>query len=315
MKRLVILAVGFLILFVGGGARFAISLALKPIAAELDVPRSTLGLAVALYLIVTSASMFLAGRIADRFGVRLVLLAGLLVSAVGMGLVGLVVEPWQLFAFFGVIFAIGNGVASMTPVSLMVSRAFPNAAGLANGIASAGMSAGQLIIIGGFAVLLAVSARQTAAADHDPALAATGANGLSLRAAAATRQFWLLIGVYALCGLDDFFVSMHVVAFAQDRGVDALLAGHLLAAMGLVGFVGVIIAGAWSDRSGPVAPALASFMLRLATFALIVVDPSPVAIAGFALMSASTFLMTAPLLVVFAREAFGEVNLGTITGL
>jgi len=249
-----------------------------------------------------------------------------------------------------VIFAIGNGVASMTPVSLMVSRAFPNAAGLANGIASAGMSAGQLIIIGGFAVLLAVSgwrsvfmwgaiahlallplvllavpARQTAAADHDPALAATGANGLtlraaaanglSLRAAAATRQFWLLIGVYALCGLDDFFVSTHVVAFAQDRGVDALLAGRLLAAMGLVGFVGVIIAGAWSDRSGPVAPALASFMLRLAAFALIVVDQSPIAIASFALLFGFTFLMTAPLLVVFARQAFGEVNLGTITGL
>ena len=340
MKRLVILAVGFLILFVGGGARFAISLALKPIAAELDVPRSTLGLAVALYLIVTSASMFLAGRIADRFGVRLVLLAGLLISAVGMGLVGLVVEPWQLFAFFGVIFAIGNGVASMTPVSLMVARAFPNAAGLANGIASAGMSAGQLIIIGGFAVLLAVSGwrsvfmwgaiahlallplvllavptGQRGAVGHDHALAATGDNGLTLRAAAATRQFWLLIGVYALCGLDDFFVSTHVVAFAQDRGVDALLAGRLLAAMGLVGFVGVIIAGAWSDRSGPVAPALASFMLRLAAFALIVVDQSPVAIAGFALLFGFTFLMTAPLLVVFAREAFGEVNLGTITGL
>jgi len=28
-----------------------------------------------------------------------------------------------------------------------------------------------------------------------------------------------------------------------------------------------------------------------------------------------TFLMTAPLLVLFARDAFGLVNLGTITGL
>ena len=34
-----------------------------------------------------------------------------------------------------------------TPVSLMVSRAFPDKAGLANGVASAGMSAGQLVII------------------------------------------------------------------------------------------------------------------------------------------------------------------------
>ena len=39
----------------------------------------------------------------------------------------------------------------------MVSRAFPDRAGFANGIVSAGMSAGQLVIIGAFAVILAHS--------------------------------------------------------------------------------------------------------------------------------------------------------------
>ena len=36
---------------------------------------------------------------------------------------------------------------------------------------------------------------------------------------------------------------------------------------------------------------------------------------AFALLFGLTFLMTAPLLVVFARDAFGLVNLGSITGL
>ena len=49
MNRRVILAAGFLVLFVGGGARFAIGLTLKPIAEELGVGRTTLGLAVAAY--------------------------------------------------------------------------------------------------------------------------------------------------------------------------------------------------------------------------------------------------------------------------
>jgi hypothetical protein len=62
VNRTLVLATGFLILFVGGGARFAIGLALKPIAEELQIARGTLGLAVTAYLIVTSASMFLAGR-------------------------------------------------------------------------------------------------------------------------------------------------------------------------------------------------------------------------------------------------------------
>jgi predicted MFS family arabinose efflux permease len=123
------------------------------------------------------------------------------------------------------------------------------------------------------------------------------------------------VAIYALCGFDDFFVATHVVAFAQDRGVDTLLAGDLLALMGLVGFAGVILAGAWSDRAGPSVPAAASFLLRIGAFALMMLDQSPLAIAAFALLFGFTFLMTAPLLVVFVRQAFGMMNLGAITGL
>ena len=89
---------------------------------------------VAVYLVVTSAGMFLAGRLADRLSIRAVLAWGLIVSAVGMSLMCLMTAPWQLLVLYGVVFAIGNGVASITPVSLMVSRAFPDRAGLANGI-------------------------------------------------------------------------------------------------------------------------------------------------------------------------------------
>jgi predicted MFS family arabinose efflux permease len=340
MNRLLILAAGFLILFVGGGTRFAIGLVLKPIAEELGIGRTTLGLAVAAYLVVTSASMFLAGRLADALSIRLVLIGGLLIGAAGMGLMCLLSAPWHIFLFFGVVFAMGNGIASITPVSLLVSRAFPARAGLANGLVSAGMSAGQLVVIGVFAVLLAQAGWRSlffwsalahlvvlpllfialptgGEKAHIKPAASRGhtEHGLALRAAARTRKFWLLVGVYALCGFDDFFVSTHVVAFAQDRGVDALLAGHLLALMGLVGLAGVIAAGSWSDRTGPAAPAVASFIIRIAAFALLGVDQSPAAIAAFALLFGLTFLMTAPLLVVFARDAFGLVNLGSITGL
>jgi hypothetical protein len=53
-----------------------------------------------------------------------------------------------------------------------------------------------------------------------------------------------------------------LVAFASHRGVEALLAGHPLALMGLVGFVGVIAGGAWSDKAGPVTPDVACFLVR-----------------------------------------------------
>jgi predicted MFS family arabinose efflux permease len=139
--------------------------------------------------------------------------------------------------------------------------------------------------------------------------------GLSLREAARKRQFWLLLAVYAICGLDDFFVTTHVAAFAQDRGLSALFAGNLLALMGLTGLAGVIVSGLVSDRLGPVWPTAAAFAARIAVFAWIAIDQSTLSIAVFALVFGATFLVTAPLTVVFVRESFGTRHLGALAGL
>jgi sugar phosphate permease len=108
-----ILISGFLVLFTGGGARFAVGLTLKPIVDDLGWGRSELGLAVALFQVVSAATMFAAGHLADRTGPRLVLGGGLLVSGIGIGLMSVMAAPWHALALYGVVFALGNGVASM----------------------------------------------------------------------------------------------------------------------------------------------------------------------------------------------------------
>jgi predicted MFS family arabinose efflux permease len=133
--------------------------------------------------------------------------------------------------------------------------------------------------------------------------------------AARTRQFWLLMLIYSICGFDDFFVSTHVVAFAQDRGMDAFLAGNLLALMGLTGLVGVLAGSAWADRVGPVRGTAFAFAARIVVFAWIAIDQSPVSVAVFALVFGATFLVTAPLTVLFVRESFGTAHLGALTGI
>jgi predicted MFS family arabinose efflux permease len=115
--------------------------------------------------------------------------------------------------------------------------------------------------------------------------------------------------------MDDFFVTTHVAAFAQDRGIDTLLAGQLLALMGLTGLAGVILSGFASDRLGPVWPTAAAFAARIVVFGWIALDQSPISIAVFALVYGATFLVTAPLTAVFVRESFGMKNLGALTGL
>jgi MFS family permease len=330
-----VVAAGFLVLFIGGGSRFAVGLTLKPIVDDFGWGRSELGLAVALFQLVSAGAMFAAGHLADRTGPKLVLGGGLLVSGIGIGLMSAITAPWHALALYGVVYALGNGAASLIPVGVMVTRAFPERAGLANALAMGGMSAGQLVVIAMLAAVLAAvswhSVYLLLGAAHlvlvplliavipnttpKQAIAARPSDGVGIGEAARTRQFWLLLAIYAICGFDDFFVTTHVVAFAQDRGVDIFLAGNLLALMGLTGLVGVLAAGAFSDRSGPVWPTAAAFAARVVVFALVMVDQSAASVAIFALVFGATFLVTAPLTVVFVSESFGTRHLGALTGL
>lgn len=335
MPVALVLAGGFLVLFVSGGARFSIGLTLKPMVDDLGWLRSDLGLAVGLYMVVSAFATFIAGRLADRLGARAILGAGTVVGGIGIGLMCLVSAPWQAMLLYGVIFAIGNGAASLTTVGVMVTRAVPGRAGVANAFVISGQSLGQLIMIAilaavlaqigwrsvfvwlavAHAVLIPIMLLTLPAGGQSHAAQQQPASGANLREAARTPRFWLLIAIYAICGLDDFFVGTHVAAFAQDRGASALMAGNLLALMGLTGLVGVLAGGWLSDRSGPMRVTAIAFTARIAVFALILLDQSAVSVAIFALVFGATFLVTAPLTVLFVREAFGTRHLGALTGL
>jgi len=330
MRAALTLAAAFLLLLVGGGARFAIGLTFKPMVDEFGWSRGELGIAVGLYMVVSAFATFIAGRLADRFSPRALLIGGTVIGGAGIAAMSLVTQPWHALVLYGVVFAIGNGAASLVIVGVIVTRVYPGRAGLANAIAISGMSVGQLVMIALLAAVmvqigwravfvwigiahLALLPLLIGIPGQDGAGSARRGE-LPLRDAARSRQFWLLIAIYAICGLDDFFVTTHVAAFAQDRGLSQLIAGNLLALMGLTGLAGVIASGLASDRLGPVWPTAAAFAARIVVFGWIAIDQSPLSIAVFALVFGATFLVTAPLTVVFVRESFGTRNLGALAG-
>ena len=141
-------------LFLGGGARFAVGLTFRPIVDDLGWDRGQLGLAIGLFQLVSAGAMFVAGRLADRSDPRLVLGGGLLLSGIGIGAMSALAAPWHALLFYGVIFALGNGAASLIPVGVMVTRAFPHAPGIANAAVMSGMSVGQLVMIAALAAVM-----------------------------------------------------------------------------------------------------------------------------------------------------------------
>src|SRR5215207_9358501 len=111
-----VLAAGFLVLFMSGGTRFAVGLTFKPIVDELGWGRSELGLAVALFQVVSAAGMFIVGYLGDRTGPRRVLAGGIFVSAIGIGPMSAMAAPWHALVLYAVVYAIGSGAASTIPV-------------------------------------------------------------------------------------------------------------------------------------------------------------------------------------------------------
>jgi MFS family permease len=311
------LAVGFMVLFIGGGGRHGIGLVLKPMAESLAWDRTLLGAVIAVFMVTTALTMVAVGRLSDRYSPAWILSGGFLISAVGIGMMSFTTAAWQAFLLYGVVFAVGNGAVSITPVGVMLTRRFGARAGVANSIAISGMGLGQLVILSGLSVVLVQAGwREVFLWLGGINLVAAPLLLLALsREAAGTGRFWALMAFYAICGFQDFFVSVHVVAFALDQGLPALLAGNLLAFMGLAGLVGVLACGPWSDRSGPAWPAFGCFVLRIGIFGLILVSQSPLAIAIFALGYGLTYWATAPLTVIFVRDLFGSRNLGTISGM
>ena len=336
----VVLAVGFAVLFFGTGSRYVFGLVLVPMTEDLDLSRSTLSSALLAFMVVSAFAMPVVGRLIDRHSIKTVMTVGAILSASAIALMGAVNSAWQLFALYGLLYAVGFAATSVAPVSILMSRWFPNNTGLASSAAITGNGTGQLVIIALLTSFLAdvgwrrayfalglvnaaivvplvlafVRSNQPAVGERSSVSAARG--GItSMRAVLASRDFWFVTAMYAVCGFQDFFVATHIVAFAQDKGIGEFLAGNILAFMGLAGLVGVLLSGVLADKYGASRPTLICFIIRIGVFAYILFIDDTISIAAAALAYGFTFTMTAPLTVVFAGNIFGVARLGSVSGL
>ena len=340
----VILTTGFFILFFSGGSRFAFGLMLKPMSEDLDVSRSTLSLAVTTFMVVSALALPFVGRLVDQWSLKGTIGIGAMLGGLGIGLMGQVDAPWQVFIVYGVVYALGNAGSSISPVTVMISRWFPNRRGIASSGAVAGNAVGQLLIVTALAAVLVsldwrwaftvlgisnvavlaplvFLAVRDKPSEEDVELSSLAAKvitppdtALSLGQTLTSPQLVLLVAVYAICGFQDFFVATHIVAFARDQGVGSVLAGNLLALMGLMGLIGVLASGLLADAFGAVRPTVICFLVRMLIFAFIIFDQSTFSIIVFGLLYGLTFLITAPLTVVFVGNIFGVARLGTLAG-
>ena len=346
--RLGALAAGFAVLFVGTGVNFTFGILFKPILGDLGVDRSTLALAATASLLVNAAGQPAFGVLVDRFGPRRVILTSMALMTVATALVSRVDGPWQFIALYGVVAAVGYTGSGILPVSIHVSRWFPEERGFVSAVAACGFSVGHLAftqvaartaaVVGWrqtyvlLAAVLAASLAVFAFALRDapapadgtvpgnpargrPAAAASPAGpSLGRGTAMRTPAFWALTVGLMGCGFTDFLLTTHLAPYAMDLGMTPAVAANAVSLWATANIVGILVAGTVAARTGTRTALVLTYGLRAAALFYLPLVREPWQLYLFAGLFGATFFTTAPLSSTLVGQLFGPAHHGAIFG-
>ena len=333
------------IMIVIWGAYRTFGIFFKPVLSEFGWTRAMTSGAFSLCAILNGFLTISMGKLTDKFGPRIVMVACGFFLGLGYLLMSQISTIWQLYLFYGVIIAIGMG-GSFTPLVSTVARWFVKRRGMMTGIVASGVGLGTMImspvasrlisgcgwrtsyiIIGIIALVLIILAAQFLR--RDPGQMGQlpyGENGVkenslnlessgfSLQQAVHTRQLWMLGAIFFcfLFGLETIMV--HIVPHATELAISATTAANILAVIGGLNIAGMIIMGSAGDRIGNRLTIIICFILMSIALVWLVVIKEVwmlylfAAILGFA--SGGISVLISPIVA----ELFGLSSHGVILG-
>jgi len=251
------------------GTAYSFAALFESFAAEFAAQRADIALVFGLSGLLYFTLGIAGGMLADRFGPRVVCVAGMVCISAGLLATSLAQSMSTVYLAYGV--GLGVGIALVyTPSIGCVPPWFTRRRGLAAGIASAGIGAGTLIVpllataaiawlqwrdalrvLALLVLLLGVGAAWLLRrAPVTVPGAGAAMRGASLREALHDRRFWWLYLVTLSGGPTMFIPFAHVSAAARDMGVADAQAVALVGMIGIGSLIGRFAIGAMADRLG-----------------------------------------------------------------
>jgi MFS family permease len=336
-QALLILIGTSLLLFVGVGIRQSLGLFLTPVTRDLAVTASDFTLALAAQNIVWGFSQALVGAIADRFGLRIMMMAGAALYVAGLTIMATAHGALALIVAGGL-----TGIAlSCTSTSLVMTAVVRAVSeqrrsvmlGVVSAVGSLGMVmvplATQALLanepwrIGAlFSVLIALAMLPAAfcagGADRFPARS-TSTTSLRevLGQAMRSRPFLVMSGAYFVCGLNLIFLTTHLPAYLAICGQDPMLSAEALAVIGGGSAFGALVTG-WLGGRYPkhILMGLLYILRSIIIAAYFVQAPTPTSTLLFAAaMGMLWWPGLMPLMGGLVAEIFGTRYLATLFSL
>ncbi len=138
---------------------------------------------------------------------------------------------------------------------------------------------------------------------------------MGIRDAIKTPTFWLLCGVFSICGgTANGLIGTHLIPHALEQGFERGTVGFAFALMGTMNVIGTLFSGWLTDRVDPRKLIAAVFTLRgLALFYLTLVDDTS-GLLIFTVIYGLDWFATVPPVVTLAGQTFGKQSIGRIYG-
>jgi oxalate/formate antiporter len=218
----------------------------KPLAAKLGIALPELQVTFSLLIILQTFFSPFQGKLIDRFGPRLLISIGTVLSGMSWVLASMVQSVPMLYVTYGVVGGLGTGIVYVGVVGLMV-RWFPDRRGFAAGAVAAGYGMGAIVTTFpiasslaargvdatmltfgiAFAVvgLLASQGLRVPPSHEAVAASATQAAVAGLRPSQTLKSpiFWLMFLMMTMMSTSGLMVTSQMATFAADFGVTKVL--------------------------------------------------------------------------------------------
>jgi len=322
------------------GARQSMGLFLGPINTSTGLGLAGISLAFAFGQLWWGLTQPFAGMVADRIGAGRVLVAGVLLVALGTALIPYMTTTAGLILAIGVLSAGGAGMAGPSVLMAATTRLVPaEKRGLASGIVNAGGSFGQFVFApiaqGITAAAGWVTSLQTLAAltllalpaawvlrghSNAPAPGATPVKKETTREAVsralADPSYRLLAAGFFVCGFHVAFLATHLPGVVASCGLPPEVGAWSLAVIGLFNIVGSVAMG-WAVSRWRMKSLLSLvYATRAVAVLLFLLAPKTTAVMlVFAAVMGLTFLSTVPPTAGLVAKFFGPAHMATLFGI
>lgn len=326
---------GSLALSLALGVRQGFGLFLAPMAAFHGVGMGEAAFAVAIHNLVWGLAQPLTGAWADRRGAAEPVAAGALAYAAGLILPGLFPSAWAMLLGVGLLTGFGTAGLTWGTVLAGIGRAHtPDQRSTALGIASAGGSVGQMLLVPLIAALIAglgptgaflvigvmlLAALPTGIpldrAALAPAVRKTSSSE-AIRRAMADRDFLLLTAGFFTCGFQLAFLTTHLPGYLTLCGMAGTDAGWALAVVGGFNIIGSYVCGRLGNVIPPQQGLVVLYALRGLAILLYWMGPkTELTLLVFAATMGLMWLGTVPLTSGVIARRFGVADLGALFGI